>query len=197
MALDLTTTARVKSMLDPSYTATDLDALIAVLITAVSAAAEKEMDREALTNTYTEFFSPQPFQTKFPLAAFPVVSVVSVKEDFDRGFGSGIAALDDTDFTIDDLGILTVDNYRMAPGNRTMRVVYSGGMATTAAAFVTAFPDVAFAVDMQVAFLVRRKNQLGVTSQAIVGAAFTVFAAVEWLPQAREILAQRRRSIAW
>ena len=197
MALDLTTLARVKAMLDPSYTATDLDALIGSLISAVSAAAEKEMDREALTNTYTEFFSPQPFQRKFPLAAFPVVSIVSVKEDFDRGFGSGIAALDDTDFTVDDYGILTVDNYLMSPGNRTMRVVYSGGMATTAGGFVTAFPDVAVAVDLQVAFLVRRKNQLGLTTQGMVGASFQVFGPVEWLPQAREILANRRRPLAW
>ncbi len=171
MALDFTTTARVKAYAT-DFTTSDHDALIATLISGVSRLFEKYMGREALTTSRTEYFDvDSQEQSRFYLKAYPVASVTSVKNEPDHEFATATSLdSDDYDFSAsDDAGQLTIRGVRMLTGPRALQIVYSGGMSTDTSTFVTDFPDLAMAADMQTFYVFQRRDEMGLASTSIGG----------------------------
>jgi len=191
--VDLTTSIRVKRLVDIDKP--DWDELILDMISAVSAEVEGVIDRKTLIGAYTEHFDVplNGSDQVFSLEAYPVTAVTTVHYDPDREF----AAAD----------LLDADEYALMKNGRTgrllvfselgawpsaLKVVYTGGMSTDTNDFVKDFPQIAYAVDLQVQFLFQRRRDLGVAS--ISGNAGTVtHERIALMPIVREILEPHRR----
>lgn len=200
--MDLTTTTRVANLVNAGGTApASFNTTVALLITSVSVAVEKYLDRVIQTATRTEYFDVTNDQRVFALKAFPVSAVTGVWFDEEQTWGS------DTEMGTDEWrspvydprGLLTLavpQKVYITPGvdvaYRSLKVTYTGGMAADTNAFVAAYPDVAGAVDFQVAYLWHRRNELGLAS--VSGDAGSVsIGADAWLPWVKIVLEQYRR----
>ena len=195
MAINLTTVARVRAF-DKTIVAAVTDAQITVLIQMVSAHIEGILGRETEATTYTVYLSPGEGQEWFSLRAYPITSITSVTYDTDRVFTDSNDVLTaTTDYIHDaDTGELWIDNQALAKGNRTLKVVYVGGMAADTAAFITAYPDVAGAADMIVAHTF---HQEGNASMATLddGITSATIRPMVIPPQARSILEGHKRRL--
>lgn len=200
--MDLTTAARVGQLIAPGAALQpDDESLYNRLIQTVSEAARRFLDREVLTGTKTEYFDVSAWQQVFQLKAYPVTSVTSVKFDTDQEFGSD-TTLDTDEYwspVLEPQGLLTLKSPPLALGRapKSLKVVYVGGMAADVEAFVTAYPDIAGAIDQQCAYLYHRRNQQGVAS---VSSEFGTFVApvpalTEWVPYVRSVLNRHRRIV--
>ena len=172
--MDLTTLARVQSFAELSSNAAD-DALIGTLITGVSMQIEKFLDRHVESKARTERLDVLPGQTTLFLKGYPVSSVTSLKNDSEWDFGSS-TELATTLYNVDtDEGEINFKrNTLLQPGQKVIQVTYTGGMAATTAAFITAFPDIAYAADQQVSFMFRRRTSQGNEVTSIPGHTVTV-----------------------
>lgn len=189
--MDLTTIARVKKILAGGRSqsmSNEQDVFLGQLITAISALVEADLDRYVEQKERIEYHDVRfPGQEVFNLRAYPIDTgeTFEVKYDWFRGFGATITALTiNDDFALDDLaGVMTIDDYSLGRARaRALRVTYTGGMATNTTNFITAFPDLANAVDLQVAFLYQRRNQLGLTGTSQEGGSVSFQAPIKWLP---------------
>lgn len=198
--MDLTTTTRVATLVNAAGTApAAFNSTVGQLITNVSAAVESYLDRYAQSGvSRTEYLAVAAGQQVFRLRAYPVVSMSGVYFDLDQTFAT---ALDSTEYlspVYSDMGMLTmryplrlVDGYPDTMPN-VLKVVYTGGMASSTANFITAYPDIAGAVDQQVAFLWHQRNNLGTAS--VSGDAGSVSAGADsWLPSVMDVLRRYRR----
>lgn len=197
--MDLTTTARVKTYL--GKTGSDLDATIAQLITQVSAEVEDYLDRtiQATGSDITEVLDVEwEGQEVFTLRAWPVTSVTSVKYDQDGDFASVTAF--STDEFVDpsrsttNRGLLRL-RVALQRAPLSLQVVYRGGMAASTSAFVGSYADLAGAVDAQVAFLVRRRDTIGISSVSGDGGNIAHFEKMTWLPVLKQAAKRYRRAI--
>ena len=196
--MDMTTIARVKVQIESKGQKikhdSDVDDLLSVLIADYSAAFERYLNRQVLTATTTEYFDVEPGQRIFFLDGYPVGSVTSVYHDTSRVWPSGEIAT--TDYYIDTTtGYINVDGAGLYPGPGVFRVIYSGGMAATAAAFIVAFPDLAAACDVQVAYHYSRSKSLGATSVSGRDGSVTNEGALDFLPTVKRALNGHRRLI--
>ena len=168
--MDLTTLARVKTLLYP-WDRLDYDNTITQLITDVSGQVESALSRGTESAARTEYFSAEPGQQVFPLRGYPVASITSVKEDLgDRAFTTDANTIDAELYTANnDTGALYIHGWACVGGHKTLQVVYTGGMAATTAAFITAFPDLAAGVDAQVALMLKRRDSIGFDSIGTAG----------------------------
>jgi hypothetical protein len=156
------------------------------------------MDRVALSGTYTDYLTVEPAQREFPLRAWPVTAVTDANFDMDQAWtGSALAATDYFSPIFSTTGSLIM-KYDLVPAasprdaTSALRVRYTGGMAATTAAFIAAFPDVAEAVDLQVAFLWHQRNTIGASSVSGDGGSANA-GSDTWVPRALELLRARRR----
>ena len=196
--IDLTTLARVKVHLegggaDPlGGEDQDWDTYLEELIGAYSSQMETYLGRASLAESRTETFDVSPGQRIFILKGYPNVAITSIRHDYDRAFtGSTITT---ADYTLDDdQGLLHIDRYALTPGNQVLRVVYTGGLATTVTAFVGAFPDLAHACDLQVAYHFKRADNLGATAQSFGDQNKSWVGALDWLPTVKATLDRHRR----
>lgn len=205
--MDLTTLDRVRRLMGVQPDDVDSDAILAQLITSLSADVERALDRYVQSGvSRTQTFSPSWGQRVFPLNAWPNASVTSVIEAWDRDFTSG-TVLDSDDYVVDDMGLLHIDGWNCVPGVKTLRVIHVGGMAATPAAFAIAYPDLANAVDHAIVEAIRNANALGVLSlgmqgnSASFGRASTGGSVVGVAPSAfpqvlRDAIARHRREVA-
>lgn len=196
--MDLTTYARVKVMIEGAGgqatlpTTATLTTYIGRIITDWSARAESLMDRRVTTATYTEYLDARPGQRVFSLRAYPVTSVVSVTEDTAREFtGATVAATDYSCMT--GAGLLRMDGYHMTGGPGSVKVVYVGGMAASVATFAASYPDIAGAVEMQVAYAFERRANFGRESASAGQGSVSYPGALDWLPASRWLLMRYRR----
>lgn len=197
--MDLTTKAGVELLLNPdgSAPATGTETLIDALIDAVSAAAEKYLNRQTQAASTTEYLDVAPYQRVWSLKAFPVTAVTSVSFDPDQSWGSGTALTAGTDYQsplYEPRGLLTT----WAPlgggiYNRALKVIYTGGMAADVTAFVSAYPDIGLAMGQQVAFLWQRRKDMGASTLSSDFGTVTVPPVGLWLPVVRSVLDQHRR----
>lgn len=196
--MDLTTLARVKEVLGGLSGVTVEDTVLGQLIAGVSARVEAELDREVQSGTFTETFDAQDGQRVFPLRGYPVTSVTSVKEDsYDGSFGASATTLAATYYRIAKrTGLLTLVDWSVTGDPQSIQVVYVGGMAANTAAFVAAFPDLATAVDLQVAFLHRRKTTMGASSVSVQGSSVQfLIDRVAFLPEVHDAIQRHRRLV--
>ena len=194
--MDLTTAARVKVILD--LTVAQHDTILAQLITALSARAEKFLGRHVEQKARTEQYDVEESQFLFYLKGYPVAAspAAVVKADLNRTFDSG-SIVATTNYYLDlDRGAIKLDAYRVVPGWGALQVAYTGGMAANVTAFITAFPHIADAIDMQTAFVFQRRDSLGLAGYSGDGGSISLPDIVQWLPQVRETLMSERRR-AW
>jgi hypothetical protein len=203
VALDFTTKERVANRLKPGESGTrnstgaSEDALIAQMITATSAAAEAFLDRAALAAAQTEYLDVEAGQTTWSLRAFPVTTFTSANYDPDQSW-SAATALASTDYYDPTKGRTDALRLRVPLLSGTpdvveyasLKIVYTGGMAATTAAFVSAYPDLALAVELQVVHDYQRKLDIGtvtdITPRASQVADF-------WIDEAKALLLPHRR----
>lgn len=194
--MDLTTTARVKTL--GSITSSDQDALLGVLVTAVSARIERYLGRHAEETSRTEYYDVEPGQHVFFLRGYPIASVTSVKNDEDWDFAN-TDEITSTEFTIigsDHTGRLVIDD-AVTPiaGKNALQVVYTGGMGTDTSDFISNFPDVALAADQQTLHEYQRRKQLGIVSSSIGQHSASVEFGVDLLPIVKRALNPYRRMV--
>ena len=200
--MDLTTRGRVLVRLnvdgDPlSIDPTDADDPIAAwldeAVTYWSARAVKDMNRQVTLATYTEYLDVEPNQHVWSLKAYPVTTVSQVTHDTQRDFDSG--DLDSDDYSCQTgCGLLRVDGYYTHPAPGALRVIYRGGMsATGGATFAAAYPDLAGALDMQIAYAYTRRGREGQESVSTGVGQSSYIGAMDWLPHVRSVLRQYRR----
>lgn len=173
--MDMTTATRVKEAL--GITDSGSDTLIAQLITAVSNEVERVMDRYVLTTSRTETLPMRSFKKLVMLRAFPVTSVSTIKVSQTLDFTDSDALVANEDYVLD----LTLGTLRFIVEHDPLRnyysglpisplyvqATYTGGMAVDTSAFISAYPELAQAVDMQCVHLFTRRASPGQTSQTL------------------------------
>lgn len=192
--MDLTTAARVRALLEGGgISQASLDTLITQAITEVSALVERLLDRQVLVAAVVETLDVEPLAGRFRLRAFPVTAWTDARHDVARAFGSDTVLPATAYAREDERGWLVLDQYELTPGPQVLRLSYTGGMAASTAAFISAYPDIAGAVDRQVASLVQRRHSL--TAQAVnagtMGASFQ--GAYDELAHLRGVLREHKR----
>jgi hypothetical protein len=193
--MDLSTVARVKTLLGIAPSTYDTE--LGQILTMVSAQAEAYMDRQADSGgTETQYLDTMETGTRtvYQLQAFPVSSITTIHYDPDLAYGAA-TLLSSDDYRVvrnGDVGqfMLLIS---VAPWPSSLKVVYVGGMAANAGAFVTAFPDIAGAVDAQVAFLFQRRKEFGLEGVSGAGGSISMYSPVTFLPMLRQVLAKYRR----
>ncbi len=146
--MDLTSTRRVRMALGISTT--DQDAILSRLVPSSSARVEDWLRRPdgIELRARTDTFSPYPEQNTFSLIGYPVTSISSVKIDPTGLYNGHEITLDSTTYTLDSMGrnlILFSDPLSVAfpnssqvtyiqnyPGQKSVRVAYTGGIAASA-----------------------------------------------------------------
>lgn len=192
--MNLTTPARVLALLQAGGTdQASLAPFLTNLIPAVSAAMERELDRHVLRAARAEDFDVEDGQRVFRLRGIPVASVASVKFDTEREFASGTEVASTYYYLNLATGRLVIDGYALLPGDGVLRVTYTGGMVEEGGDFATAYPELAHLADLQIAYLLQRKDSLAATSQGIAGGTVGFSGPYSWLPIVREGLMRARR----
>lgn len=195
--MDVTTKARVQAILaSGGQTAAPLDSLIPTLIADVSSRFERYIGRALETTTRTERFDAHPTTSRLFLEAYPISSVARVEYDPERAFGgAGDVLVANEDFVADDAhGILFLEGVRLYEYRQAIEVEYDGGLAADTAALIAGpFSDLAHAGDLQVAYLARRRQDLGGSSTAAGAGSRTYVGAYELLPEVKQILDLLRR----
>lgn len=195
--VDLTTVARVKAVLEQGgKTWSAADALIAQLVTEVSAAIERHLCRGLKAEARVEDFDIAPGQRVLVVEASPIAAspAVVVRADVARVFGDDTIVAT-TDYVVRSrLGIIEFDAYQPAPGPGVVRVAYTGGLGADGTAIAAGYPDLAAACEMQVAAIVTRRGNLGSSATSGGGGATTYTGALDWLPQVKALLAPLRRT---
>lgn len=153
MTFPLTTLTRMKDrdagMRSVVAASQDENSILAI-IDAVSQAVAEYLRRTIQTQAMTEDFNVYPGCQVFLLSAYPVSSspAATVANDVDRVFST---TLDSAFWYIDRArGVLYVDKTTLWAGPGVLRVTYTGGMGTTTAAFIAAFPAIADVVESEV-----------------------------------------------
>lgn len=180
--MDATTKERVRTVLRMEAGYTDQDDLLAMLIAQASAQVEAYLGRDLESGTKTEYFSVEgPEQMSLFLSHPPVSSVTSVAYDSSGQWSGSESVYAADDWILNSTtGELRwrfepyVDTTAPAQGFKSWRVIYSGGLAATPAALVTAYPAIAFAADLQVAALYHRSADPQSEQRSFGGAAVKV-----------------------
>jgi uncharacterized phiE125 gp8 family phage protein len=196
-SMDLTTLARVKTQLG-GISGTTADALLATIITSVSARMEGYMRRNVLKQTYTKTYPIPRLDTVLRLEAYPVESITYVR------YGAHPADLDTADRNLDarayvledDLGglvrfaIPTPLNNSRRPGYA--KVQFVGGMAEDIADFILLFPELAQQASIQCAYeYQRRRHPVGDVQTE--GGSTSFGGEMGWAASVRETMDRYRR----
>jgi hypothetical protein len=195
--MDLTTKARVKALLE--LTTTTGDALIDQLIPAVSLQVEKYLGFSttggAETDERIETYDVMSGDYVFWTRSFPI----DLEEDFearnafDRDFDNADAISESLYQVEASTGRVVFDRYGIIPGAGVLQLTYTAGLGASAAEVITDHPDIATAVDIQTAFLFKRKDTMGLSSFGTDGASVGFFNPDELLPTVKAMLDGRRR----
>ena len=185
----MTTAARVKALLE--LTTSPHDALLGQLITMVSLAAETRLKRTVLESAQVKQFSIDYGQRTIWLPAYPVLAApaATFKNDYMRGFGAGIAVIPVADYWLDlKTGKVTFDKHGMVWGDGVLQASWTGGMAPDTTNFIARFPQIAGAIEIQVADMFKRRDFLGVNAISSDGGGSVSAAPVRWLPMVSDVL---------
>ena len=160
--MDLTTLDRVKLHLGKTDTTDDV--FLGRLITSYSIEFERFLKREVENTQRTETYRLKNCKERVCLRAYPVESVSVVRIAGTKSDLSAASPLLSSDFDYDpDNGIFELLK-SSAYSPLYVRVTYTGGMADDTTAFIAAYPDIANAVDLQVAYHWKRRNDAGQSS---------------------------------
>ena len=166
------------------------------MLTAVSKRVESYLGRGIETTERTEVFDLELGQKRLLLYAYPLVSVDGVWNDPNREFGEETAASN-----VDVLGpsgVLLLDRASLYPGESVLQVAYTGGMTDDGAtdptdSFISLYPDIAHAVDLQVCEMWRRKTQPGASNYSYPDGSTAYDGGLKLLPFLKDVLDPLRR----
>lgn len=195
----LSSRSRVKLLASIGTTEAGQDALIDRLLELASMQVEAFIDREVQSGTKTEYLDVEYGVTLYRLRAWPVTAITSVHYDPDRTYGSS-SLLQAADYgmlggPVRNRGLLQLLFTPDADWPSGLKVVYTGGMAADTTAFISAFPEIAGAVDLQVVHYLTRKDELGLQSASGQGGSVQLFEGQELIPVVARILRRYRRAI--
>lgn len=172
--IDCTTLTRVKSMLNKPDDDTTDDVVLPALITGLSAQIEEYLCRPLASQTFAEEHDIEPNQMTLYTRAFPITAFTSIKTATNRNFSSGETLSTDLYWLNSRTGEIHLTSPLRAmdesPGLRSTypllaQVNYTAGMATSTAALIASFPNVALAADLYVCAVWKRKDDPGATVQ--------------------------------
>jgi hypothetical protein len=198
--VNLTTKERVKALMKED--SATRDALIDQLIAFVSADMEAWLRRDVQIETRrTDIIPVEWGVVEIPLQAYPVTAITSVRNNSVNSFSGRPTWVINEDYIARlDIGTIQpltepewlVDSTGRPKAPTWFEVQYSGGMAADTASFITNYPALAGACDMQVRYLSQRLAALGGNVQ--IGDSGTEFVkAYDWLPAVARALAYERR----
>lgn len=204
--MDMTTTARVKEAL--GITGAGSDTVLAQMVTAVSIEAERLMDRHAETTARTELYQMRATKKLVTLKGYPVSAspAAAVKVSTTADFSGSDTLTANEDYILDpvrgELRFLgSFEPLRDGDSGRPVapvyvQVTYTAGMAASANAFITAYPDIAQAVDMQVVHLFKRRATPGQTATEMGESSASYVGELAVIALLRET-ARRHRRMVW
>jgi hypothetical protein len=197
--LQLCSLARVKQFIrSDADLGGDVDNQLNRLISLVSRLAESYMNRTALRATYTRYFDVEPGQCLFLVEASPIVSITTIKNDWQRLWAAD-SAIDPLYYTgyDDSTGRIEITNgYELQfPGKRTLQVVYVGGMALDTTAFEAAYPLIAEALALEVYNMWQRVPEMGVQSKSVNGVQQSFTRAMQLLDTTKDAMEKEVRLI--
>lgn len=184
---DLTTAANVKTYL--GITGTSDDALIARIVSAVSARIESHCGRTLTTATYTSEYYDSIGDTRIVPKNVPVTTLTTVVEN-----GTTLSA---SDYASDGYTITRLSNGAVvawASGERVIALTYTAGLGTAAGGTLPA--DLVELATAQAANEFQRTKpggaRLGIASSQ-VGPGTSGYIVGEWVPGALAVLSAYRR----
>jgi len=191
---DFTTLERVKALYTPSIDTGDLDALIATLIGDVSARFVRFLGLHALRVERTELYEVRRFAKIVSLDAKPIDGAATFTVDYGADTGTGLSLITTQSFILNKAAgwLRLLFETRADPGY--VRVKYTGGLGTTVANLITAWPDLAGAADRQVIYLLQRRGMLGGNVTVPMGGGTSFEGQYGLLKEVENVLAQHRRA---
>jgi len=191
--LDLVTLATVRELRGWSADATQ-DALLADMISGVSARFEGELGGRLLSlEARTIQVDVEPNQREFSLPAWPISAspAAQFRSSSDRDFSG--TAIGTADYYLQaDVGRVSFD-VGLDRGRGTLEIIFTGGIAATAAAVETNYPDIADAVRKQVVYEFERRDNLGQSSNTVGTVSRAWTGVVDWLPEVQSVIEHYRR----
>lgn len=191
--MDMTTVTRVKDWL-PGYNGSR-DTLLQRIVTGVSDMVTARLERHSEAVARTEYFDHEGDGRIF-LRGTPISTSPAPQVWFDNyaTFGVSVAVVDSSLYTVDyEKGILVWSRTSPYLGPRSIKVTYTGGMAANTAAFITAYPQLAFAVEAQCRLMFQRADQMGATALSEAGGSVSFLGSVKFLDDLEEQIAMHRR----
>jgi hypothetical protein len=190
--MDITTTTDIQDFMGWSTNATR-DAWLATAITRISARFEAAIGRGINHTSRTELFdvdgvSKQTFRVK----AYPITSITSITSDYERDFTGDAVSSDDYTFDAE-AGLISIDKAFLDMGQKSLQIVYQGGMGANQSALESNHPDIVDAITKQVAFEYESRKRLGVTSVTDPAGNTLSYSSKGWLPEAEEAIARYKR----
>lgn len=187
--MDLTKQERLIALMGEKEWRPEWASILSQIITGISAEVEEALHRHVLVASRTVVCDVDRHARSVSLKGYPITSVTTIKSDTSRAFGSGTEI--DTDlFSIDSqAGVINFD-FELQWGPGALEVVYTGGMAADTNAFIAAFQDIAYAVDIQVFYEWQRRENPGLTNQnpSDFGGGSSYFVNPDWAERHGEFL---------
>ncbi len=191
--MDLTTLVRVKEMAGLDVTDDQHDAILTRLISAYSADFEKRLDRHTLVAARTEVQRVKQGKRTLSLRAAPAsVAPTSVKYSDSRSFTNSTALTENLEYTVDLEQSLIRFLFATSLSVGYAQVIYTGGMAATTAAFVSGYPAIAEACDLQVIYHWRRRDYVN-GSRVVEGGSSNYIGELNLLETVERVLDQYAR----
>ena len=178
---DLTTVSKFKSY--AGITSSTWDAMLAELVTYVSADVEGACERTFASASYTEYYDGK-WQRSLSLKNYPIISITSINDDTGRTFASS-SDITSTDYTFDaDNGIVSFIYYRPSRGTKSLKVVYTAG-------YTTIPKDLELLVLRRIGSIFNRRKSDGSASESLGN--YSTSYITEWTAEEKAILARYRR----
>jgi hypothetical protein len=164
--VDLTTTDNMRQWMDEEVIKSH-DRLMRSMITALSASVEKHLGRyveETARTTYVDVETAG--QNVIWMRGYPITTMTSIYEDSSRSYATGsLVSSSNYSSGTESLRIGRVEfDYNLVKGFEVLKVTYTGGMGTSAADFLTNFPELAHAVERQIWFDWNNRDMVGLDS---------------------------------
>ena len=200
VARQLCTIADIKDRLGIGVSNIEYDALINRIILGVEEIFNSETGRTLLmtSDDVTEYYTGGcPY---LQLERYPVISITSIKESALYTFGDESALTADTDYRLakeGKNGIIYRLGYKWSDFEDAIQIIYRAGYCgadETPGVGEHALPaNLREAAIMQVSFIFKRRNDIGLSSVSAEGGAINVFSSMDLLPLVEETLKKYRR----
>ena len=174
--MNLTTLDRVRAILEMPEGITQHDEKLQQLIESVSASVEDHLGRLCEKKARTAILDTEESGTGrlIYLKAWPVASIASVYLDYEGAFPT-TSLLDTSSYRLlqnGELGLLMLlTSVECWPS--CLKVIYTGGLASTPEDFGKDYPAIASAVDQQVVYEFKRSGEIGSDSVSGAGGSVT------------------------